>query len=74
MSKGDERIGTFDPDLVTSWRTSGKVIFGTNIERMATGRASIGTDGKPIHLHHMLQSNDSAIAELTQTFHQKMVK
>ena len=69
MSKGDERIGAFDPDLVTSWRAGGKVISGTNIERMATGRAPIGTDGKPINLHHMLQSNDSAIAELTQTFH-----
>jgi len=63
------RNDTFDQNLVKSWCASGKVISGTNIERMATGREPIGTDGKPIHLHHMLQSNDSAIAELTQTFH-----
>ncbi|WP_371764998.1 HNH/ENDO VII family nuclease [Massilia sp.] len=68
------RNDTFDPNLVTSWRAGGKVISGTNIERMATGRAPIGTDGKPINLHHMLQSNDSAIAELMQTFHQKNSK
>lgn len=60
--------------MVTSWRDGEKVISGTNLERMATGRAPIGTDGKPVNLHHMLQSNDSAIAELTQTFHQQNSK
>jgi RHS repeat-associated protein len=68
------RNDNFDPNLVTSWRDGGKVVSGTNIERMVTGRAPIGTDGKPVNLHHMLQSNDSAIAELTQTFHQKNSK
>lgn len=28
-------------------------------------------DGKSVNLHHMVQSNDSAIAEMTQTFHQQ---
>jgi RHS repeat-associated protein len=68
------RNDIFDPNLVTSWRDGGKVISGTNIERMTTGRAPIGTDGKSVNLHHMLQSNDSAIAELTQTFHQQNSK
>jgi filamentous hemagglutinin len=38
---------------------------------MAAGRAPIGVDGNPVNLHHMLQSNNSAIAEVTQTFHQQ---
>jgi hypothetical protein len=46
----------------------------TNIQRMKKGRAPIGLDGNPINLHHMLQSNDSAIAEVTQSFHQKNTK
>lgn len=42
-----------------------------NIARMRQGKAPIGTDGKPVNLHHMTQRNDSSIAELTQTFHQQ---
>ncbi|MFP5393639.1 MAG: RHS repeat-associated core domain-containing protein, partial [Gammaproteobacteria bacterium] len=68
------RDDIFDPNLVTEWRAGGKIVTGSNVERMATGRAPIGTDGKPVNLHHMLQSNDSAIAELTQTFHQQNSK
>lgn len=33
------------------------------------GRAPIGADGKPVNLHHMLQSQDGPIAEVTQSFH-----
>jgi YD repeat-containing protein len=69
-----QRGDSFDPNKMTTWRQGGKVISGTNIERMATGRAPIGTDGKPVNLHHMTQSNDSAIAEMTQTFHQQNSK
>ena len=43
----------------------------TNLQRMTAGRAPIGVDGKSIELHHMLQTNEGAIAELTQTFHQQ---
>ena len=32
--------------------------------------APIGPDGKSVNLHHMLQTQDGAIAEVTQTFHQ----
>jgi filamentous hemagglutinin len=50
------------------------VSFRPVYERMATGLAPIGVDGMPVNLHHMLQSNNSAIAELTQTFHQQNSK
>lgn len=43
----------------------------TNLDRMRSGLAPIGPDGKTMNLHHMLQSNDSPLAEMTQTFHQK---
>ncbi|WP_416426987.1 hemagglutinin repeat-containing protein [Pseudomonas sp. App30] len=65
-----QRDDLFDPNLITSWRERGKVVTGTNIERMATGRAPIGLDGKSVNLHHMTQTQSGAIAEMTQTFHQ----
>ena len=43
----------------------------SNLQRMQEGLAPLGPDGKPINLHHMLQSSDSPIAEVTQTFHQQ---
>jgi RHS repeat-associated protein len=42
----------------------------TNLQRMQGGTAPIGPDGNSINLHHMTQRNSSAIAELTQSFHQ----
>ncbi|UFJ43393.1 HNH/ENDO VII family nuclease [Brevibacillus humidisoli] len=36
---------------------------------MKQGLAPIGPDGKSINLHHTIQTNDSPIAEVTQTFH-----
>ena len=41
----------------------------TNIERMKDGAAPIGPDGKSMELHHMIQTEDSPIAEMTRTFH-----
>ncbi|QAU24938.1 hypothetical protein EO087_13840 [Dyella sp. M7H15-1] len=43
----------------------------TNLELMQSGRAPIGPDGKPLNLHHMLQTQDGPIAEVTQGFHQQ---
>ncbi|WP_387467216.1 HNH/ENDO VII family nuclease [Photorhabdus sp. RM323S] len=43
----------------------------TNVELMSSGRAPIGTDGKPVNLHHMLQKQDGATAEITQSFHKE---
>ncbi|MCB5205461.1 DUF637 domain-containing protein, partial [Neorhizobium sp. T786] len=65
-----QRNDLFDPNLVTSWRERGMVVTGTNLERMASGRAPIGVDGKSVNLHHLTQTHSGAIAEVTQTFHQ----
>ncbi|MUG31056.1 hypothetical protein FRN27_22390 [Aeromonas salmonicida] len=54
---------------MTAWRDKGKVFKGTNMERMATGRAPVGYDGKSVNLHHMLQTQNGPIAEMSQTFH-----
>jgi hypothetical protein len=41
----------------------------SNVDRMSKGLAPLGPDGKPVNLHHMLQTDGSPIAELSQTFH-----
>ena len=47
----------------------------TNLERMQKGLAPVGRpDGKSINLHHSLQTNDSALVEISQTFHQQNTK
>jgi filamentous hemagglutinin len=43
----------------------------TNKQLMENGLAPYGTDGKKVNLHHMLQTQDGPIAEVTQGFHQK---
>jgi hypothetical protein len=43
----------------------------TNLMRMKDGDAPIGPDNKPINLHHTLQTHDSALAEVTASFHQQ---
>lgn len=58
-----QRNDLFDPSYIDP--KSGK----TNLELMQGGRAPIGADGKPVNLHHMLQSQDGPIAEVTQSFH-----
>lgn len=60
----------FDKDQTTSWKTKGKTINGKNSQRMATGRAAIGIDNKPINLHHIYQTQNGPIIELLQSFHQ----
>ncbi|WP_255435860.1 HNH/ENDO VII family nuclease [Salinispora sp. H7-4] len=42
----------------------------TNLKRMQQGLAPMGPDGKPMVLHHMLQTQDGPLAELTQSMHQ----
>jgi hypothetical protein len=41
----------------------------SNMDRMAKGLAPLGPDGKPVNLHHTLQTDGGPIAELSQTFH-----
>ena len=65
-----QRNDLFDSNAISSWKEKGKKITGTNVERMQSGRAPIGYDGKPINLHHMTQTQSGAIAEVSQSFHQ----
>ncbi|MBG7619679.1 HNH/ENDO VII family nuclease [Herbaspirillum sp. AP02] len=60
-----QRDDLIDPERVDA--KTGK----TNLELMQAGRAPIGSDGNPINLHHMLQSQDGPIAEVTQSFHRQ---
>lgn len=41
---------------------------------MERGLAPIGSEGKSINLHHIIQTDDSAIAEVSASFHQKNSK
>lgn len=43
----------------------------TNLERMKTGLAPIGPDAESLDLHHMIQENEGALAEVTETFHRE---
>lgn len=62
-----QRNDIIDPKLVDA---RGR----TNLQRMNQGLAPIGPDGNPVNLHHMTQTNESAIAEITQSFHQQNSK
>ena len=62
-----QRNDIIDPNLVDS---RGR----TNLQRMEKGLAPIGPYGNPVNLHHMTQTNDSAIAEITQSFYQQNTK
>ena len=64
-----QRNDLFDPNQVSSWKVGKKTITGTNIERMAAGHAPIGYDGKSINLHHLLQTPDGPIVEVSNSFH-----
>lgn len=66
-----QRNDLFDPNQVSTWTDKGKVVTGNNLDRMSSGRAPIGSDGNSVNLHHMTQTQNGAIAEVTQTFHQK---
>ncbi|MFI8948899.1 HNH/ENDO VII family nuclease [Streptomyces sp. NPDC053750] len=41
----------------------------SNLKRMKQGLAPMGPDGKPMNLHHMLQTQDGPIAEVTHSMH-----
>jgi hypothetical protein len=58
-------------DLVDPNYTSPADKYGrTNLKRMQQGLAPMGPDDNPMVLHHMLQTQDGPLAELTQTMHQ----
>jgi len=66
-----QRNDLFDSNTISSWKVKGKTVTGTNVERMTSGRAPIGYDGKQINLHHLTQTQSGAIAEVSQSFHTK---
>lgn len=43
----------------------------THLQRMKNGDGPYSPDNKKFNLHHMLQTNEEAIAEMTATFHQQ---
>ena len=55
---------TFDPNFVDK---QGR----TNIQRMEQGLAPIGTDGKSVNIHHIDQTNNGPVMEITATEHQQ---
>jgi RHS repeat-associated protein len=67
-SFGGKRVYKRD-DLVDLKLTDDKGL--TNMDRMKRGRAPIGPDGEPICLHHTIQTDDSPVAEVTKTFHDR---
>lgn len=46
----------------------------TNIQRMEQGLAPIGIDGKSVNIHHIDQTNNGPVMEITATKHQKDYK
>ncbi|HBI6923015.1 TPA: SH3 domain-containing protein, partial [Clostridium perfringens] len=63
-----QRDDLINPNLIDS---KGR----TNLERMLNdGIAPLDSNGDSINLHHMIQTNDSAIAEVTKKFHQQNTK
>ena len=41
----------------------------TNLQRMKDGNAPIGNDGRPIHLHHILQKESGPLVEIREVTH-----
>lgn len=43
----------------------------TNLQRMQMGKAPIGNDGSPVHLHHVLQKESGPMAEVREVTHEE---
>ncbi|MFC0540716.1 polymorphic toxin-type HINT domain-containing protein [Kutzneria chonburiensis] len=57
-------------DLVNPSYVSPADKYGrSNLKRMQQGLAPMGPDDKPLNLHHMLQTQDGPIAEVTNSMH-----
>uniref|UniRef100_UPI0035D12DFF HNH/ENDO VII family nuclease n=1 Tax=Bartonella sp. TT110JLCBS TaxID=3243578 RepID=UPI0035D12DFF len=70
-NKAYQRDDLFDPNRISDWEEKGKTVWGTNVERTKTGRAPMGFDGKPVELHHLKQTPDGPLAEISHEFHKK---
>ncbi|EID55764.1 DUF6531 domain-containing protein [Saccharomonospora xinjiangensis] len=60
-----QRDDLIDPAYVSPEDNYGR----TNLKRMTQGLAPMGPDDKPLNIHHMLQTQDGPLAELTQSMH-----
>jgi RHS repeat-associated protein len=60
-----QRDDLIDPDYVSPEDKYGR----TNLKRMTQGLAPMGPDDRPINVHHMLQTQDGPLAEVTQSMH-----
>ncbi|MFH8632225.1 HNH/ENDO VII family nuclease [Streptomyces lydicus] len=60
-----QRDDLVDPDYFSPADKYGR----SNLKRMQQGLAPMGPDGKPLNLHHMLQTQDGPIAEVTHSMH-----
>jgi RHS repeat-associated protein len=60
-----QRDDLIDPAYVSPLDKYGR----TNLKRMTQGLAPMGPDDKPVNIHHMLQTQDGPLAELTQSMH-----
>jgi filamentous hemagglutinin len=60
-----QRDDLVNPDYVSPADKYGR----TNLKRMQQGLAPMGPDNKPLNLHHMLQTQDGPIAEVTHSMH-----
>ncbi|UNF41281.1 HNH/ENDO VII family nuclease [Bartonella krasnovii] len=61
----------FEPETISSWKEKGQIVYGTNIERMASGRAPIGVDCRPIMLYPITQEQNGSIREVLYSFYQE---
>uniref|UniRef100_UPI0035CECB0B HNH/ENDO VII family nuclease n=1 Tax=Bartonella sp. AC151YNML TaxID=3243449 RepID=UPI0035CECB0B len=66
-----QRDDLFDPNQIVKWTVNKKDVWGTNVERMEAGRAPIGFDGQPVELHHLKQTHEGPIAEMSHESHKK---
>ncbi len=70
-NKAYQRDDLFDPHARVKWKENKKEVWGTNIDRMKARRAPMGFDGKPVELHHLSQTPDGPLAEMSHKFHNK---
>ncbi|WP_423186941.1 HNH/ENDO VII family nuclease [Alishewanella sp. d11] len=65
-----EKVNGNDALIRTDIDLDQKDDFGnTNLERMEKGKAPLDKEGKPIELHHIGQTSDAPLAELTRSEH-----
>lgn len=65
-----ENVNGKDALIRTDIDLDQKDVFGrTNLERMENGNAPLDKNGKPIELHHIGQTSDAPLAELTKSEH-----